>query len=537
MKQELTTPPQSAPALRAYLWLLVAVTGALLLYALLTWLFWLSSWIPTPRTSIGTVTKNSASGTMLLVLIGITLYTLYVLGALILWWRPVFRQQTQLIWTGAIAASMLLLWAYPVTSTDVFDYFFRSRMAVTYDANPYLALPNQFKSDPFLRYIGWPNAPSAYGPLWEYLSYGSVWLGGDSLLRNVLLYKALAAITHLVCGLLIGTLVTDARTRTLSVYLWLFSPLALWELVAVGHNDGLMIITLLLALVAVRHDRYWLAVLALTGGALIKFLPAIFLPLVVLAWLRSEPTWWRRGRALVLASLLFCVPVGVLYAPFWDLPPAFASLPLDAKLMAIWQGRTTTLHNLAVREGFLNASPLAVVSYLLQTDGSLRLINSVMQALTQPIAEQTDVQGAVSSFGTILLGLSLLWQCWHIWFRRRPLVSAFLGLLLWYVLVSSQWFQPWYIVWILAIFALRPTFGMWIWLTAWALMAQASYLLQYIVLPTLKLGGQTLEAQALYVVVIYTLPLALWLWTTYWRTNQPSGATEQQPAVPQSVVQ
>jgi hypothetical protein len=98
--------------------------------------------------------------------------------------------------------------------------------------------------------------------------------------------------------------------------------------------------------------------------------------------------------------------------------------------------------------------------------------------------------------------------------------------LLWYVLASSQWFQPWYIVWIFAIFVLRPAYGTWRWLTAWAMMAQASYLLQYIVLPALKLSGQTLAAQVLYVLVIYTLPLALWLWTTYWRRNEPPVSAE-----------
>lgn len=537
MNQEPPATQSYAPSIRAYLWLVFAIGASLLLFALLTYLFWLPTWIPTPRASIGTVTKRTVGGTILLSLIGITLYLVYAVGALVLWRGPVFRQQTQLIWAGAIAVSTVLLWAYPVTSTDIFDYFFRSRMAVTYGANPYLALPNQFKTDPFLRYIGWPNAPSAYGPLWEYLSYGMVWLGGNSLLWNVLLYKGLAAVTHLLTGLLISALVPETRLRTLSLYLWLFSPLALWELIGVGHNDGLMIITLLAALVAVRHDRYWLAVIALTAGALIKFLPAIFLPLVVSAWLRNETTWPRRGRALLLAGLLFCIPVCLLYAPFWDVPTTFAGLTFDAKISAIWQGRTRTLRNLAVREGFLNASPLAVISYLLQTDGSLRGINNVLQALGQPIVEKNDVRGAVSSFGTLLLGLGLLWQCWHIWFRCRPLGSAFLSLLLWYILVSSQWFQPWYVVWILAIFVLRPTYSMWLWLTTWAMMAQASYLLQYIVLPTIKLGGQTLAAQVLYVLFIYTLPLVLWLWTTYWQRDQQLDTTEPhqtqvQPVIP-----
>lgn len=512
--------------LRNYLWLLVAITGTLLVYAALTWLCWLPAWIQTPRVSVSNITNRTFSGASLLALFGLTLYTLYVLGALILWSAEPRPEHRWLIWAGALAASLLLLWCYPITSTDIFDYFFRSRMTLTYGANPYLALPNQYKTDPFIRHIGWPNAPSAYGPLWEHLSASLVRLGNGSLIVAVLLYKLLALFTYLLSGLLIGRLAEDQRLQTLSLYLWLLSPLTLWELVAVGHNDGLMVLALLLAIGAARLQRHWIAVLALTAGVLIKFLPAIFLPLVVIHWMRAQPSWIRRLSVAALSLALFITSAAGLYAGFWHLPPDFARLDIGGKLDALWDGRTTTLHNLAVREGFLNAAPLAVLSYLLQTPRSLALINTMFQSLALPLADTNDVRSALSTFGNVLLVVGLAWQCWHVWFRARPLQHAFLGLLLWYVLASSQWFQPWYIVWLLAIFAIIPTrTGFW-WLTGWAMMAQSSYLLQYVVLPSLKLGGQTLEAQALYLLLIYTLPLVVWLLTRYGPLRSHAAASE-----------
>lgn len=513
---EANTSPAAMQALQR---LMLIGLGMIALYNALAALFFLPSLLPRARVTIGTITNRSSTGMLMLALTGITLYALYIAGAVLLSRQALHKRTMLIVWGGAVLMSSILLWCYPVTSTDIFDYQFRSHMSVTYNANPYLALPNQFKNDPFFRYLGWPNAPSAYGPLWENLSWLLVWIGGRSLLSHVLLYKLLAIAAHLLSGAVICAIVRDPRWRLLGTYLWLWSPLALWEFAAVGHNDGLLVLSLLLAIWAVQHDRHWAAVLALTAGALFKFLPAIFLPLVVLHWMRRRPTWPERGRVFGLSLLLFFVPLILLYAPYWDLPASFAQLDLGQKLAAIWQGRERTLRNMAVREGFLNASPLAVISYLLREQPSLNAINSVLRGLSLPIADANDVRAAVSGFGSGMFGLGLLWQSWNVWYRQREMQPAFFGLLLWYLLAGSQWFQPWYVLWLLALVALRPhprSFG---WLIAWMMMAQASYLLQYIILPNLNISGQSLQAQVYYLLLIYLLPLIVWL--LGWHLHRP----------------
>lgn len=490
--------------------LLLLATMALV-YAAVAFSFSLGEWLPRGRVSIGTVTGRSTGGAIMLSLIGCALYACYVAGALLLWRAGPLPHMNRWLWGGALIATGALAWAYPVTSTDIFDYLFRSHMTATYGANPYLEPPRQFKDDPWIRYVGWPNAPSAYGPLWELIGWRMVLWGGSSLIANVLLLKALAIAAFLGSGLVIQHLTRTQRWQQLAVFLWLWSPLALWEFAANGHNDGLLVVALLLALWAVRRDRHWLAVLALTAGALFKFLPAIFLPLVVLDWMRHQATWSRRIGVGVISCLLFAAPTVLLYAPYWDLPPSFAELGFFDQVAAIWHGRATTLRNIAVREMFLNASPLAVVSYLLRTPVGLSYINDLLATSGWGATTDEAVRRAISSVGTILLALGLLWQSWHVWWNRRDLVAAFWGLLLWYILVSSQWFQPWYVVWLLALFVLNPRRSTFAWLTAWALMAQASYLLQYIMFPNAEIRGQTLEAQLWYLVVIYSLPLAVWL--------------------------
>lgn len=504
------TPAERAATL-TLLRLALILTGMAALYAVLTWQFLLPTLIARPRVTVGTLTNRSLIGAVQLGLSGLTLHALYIGGALLLWRGAHHRRLAELIWFGALGMALLLIWVYPVTSTDLFDYLFRGRMAVVYGENPYLALPNQLRNDPLFRYIGWPNAPSAYGPLWEDLSWLLTWLGDGRLSLSVLLYKLLATVAYLGCGAVIADYLDDPRARLIGVYLWLWSPLALWEFAAIGHNDALLVIALLLALWAAKRERYPLAVLALVAGALFKFLPAIFLPLVVLDWLRRQPTWAGRGRVLSVAALICLVPTVLLYAPYWDLPPHFGRLGAAEQLTAIWQGRVRTLHNVAVREDFLNASPLAVLSYQLQTSGALEQINRLAGLIGQDGITGGHVRGAVSALGSGLLALGLVWQCWQVWFRRRALQVACFGLLLWYILAGSQWFQPWYLLWPLGVFALRPTRSTFIVLAVWAMMAQASYLLQYFILPTIRLSGQTLEAQIYYLLLIYPLPLIVWL--------------------------
>jgi hypothetical protein len=496
---------------RRRVWLLVLLATMALLYAALAWTFPLTTWLPRGRASIGTVTQRSVGGALTLALFGIALYGCYLGGALLLWRAGPLPRLTRWLWGGALTTACVLAWTYPVTSTDIFDYLFRSHMLATYGANPYLVLPNHFKQDPWFRYVGWPNAPSAYGPLWEIIGWQLARWGGSSLLANVLLLKALAIGAFASSGLLIQQLTQGRRWQQLSLYLWLWSPLTLWEFAASGHNDGLLVVALLLALWAVRRNQYWLAVLALTAGALFKFLPAIFLPLVVLYWMRHESIWARRLAVGGIACLLFAVPTVVLYTPYWDLPASFAQLGLAEQLAAIWNGRVTTLHNITVREAFLNASPLALLSYALRTSTSLTQLNEMLVRVGWGSVTEDLVRGVISAGSTLVLGGGLLYQCWQVWRHQRDLRTAFWGLLLWYILAGSQWFQPWYLVWLLALFVVRPRRRTYAWLTAWALMAQASYLLQYIVLPNAKIGGQTLGAQAWYVVAIYTLPLLVWL--------------------------
>ena len=248
--------------------------GSIVIYAGLAWSFRLPLLAERARVSIGTLTGRATAGALSIALVAITLYVLYITGAVLLWRSKPTPRLRLLVWAGAATSTALLLWSYPVTSTDVWDYLFRGRLSAVYGANPYLEVPRQFTSDPFYPYVGWPNAPSAYGPLWETASLLLALLGGESKIRGVLLYKATAAAAFLLCGAAIEAGAVRREQRLLGVYLWLWSPLALWEFAGAGHNDALLVLSLLGALLAAQRGRYALAVAALTLARAVQVLAA-----------------------------------------------------------------------------------------------------------------------------------------------------------------------------------------------------------------------------------------------------------------------
>ncbi len=492
----LKTPSLAGFPVRRVIVLLALALGGLLVYAALVLRYPLETYIAVPRANIGSLDGRNPRSAFLLASAGLLLHALYV-GAVLLcwWWRPSLKLSS-LVWGYALAAGTVLTLIWPVTSTDVFDYIFRGRMASHFGVNPYTTLPNRFKSDPLFTYIGWPNAPSAYGPLWELMSARMAALGGTSVWRNVLLHKALALITFLLCGWVINRIVRERSTheQLLASMIWLWSPLALWEIPAVGHNDGLLVLSLLLAVWAIMRDSYRWATIALVVGALFKFLPAIMLPLIAAYVLRSRTTWPARIGALVEMGVITVTLVVLAYLPYWE-------------------GRHT-LTNIALREKFLNAAPLAVVTHALSQWYSVDVVRPM-----------------VSRVGSALLATGILWQMWRIWRHGREMRTAFFGLLTWYLVIASQWFQPWYVLWLLALLALRPSRSTFGWVAVWALSGQASYLLQYFILAWLRWPGNQLNAQILYLLLIFIPPLIVWIIGQLVVRAYPRGIRSPEPSL------
>ncbi len=226
-----------------------------------------------------------------------------------------------------ILFALALTFAQPLASRDLFHYVMEGRILGAHGANPFLFPPSAFPADPFFRFSNWDDYTSPYGPLWVTLAAGLTLLAGDSLVWSVILFKLVALAGYLACGALIwGVLRRLGRPPLPGTTLWLWNPLVLLEFPGAGHNDVLMLAGMLLGLWLLLGGRPRVALVAVTIGALVKYVALALGPLILWRRLRPLPGWPARARE----ALRLCLPAGLLFvaalAPFWIGPRTLGPL-------------------------------------------------------------------------------------------------------------------------------------------------------------------------------------------------------------------
>jgi hypothetical protein len=250
-------------------------------------------------------------GTLLLFL---TLATIYVLGYLVL-----IRQTTLSRWARlavvllVVGPGIITLFIYPVGALDAFNYMIELKLAYGYGANPYLVTFADYRSDPFALPAFLVDVPLFYGPVWL-LAHGLpvAVVGFGSIVTLLGALKIFNLVLLLLTGLLIFRAQGQGQRGWIGAYLFLANPLVLFEGIGNAHNDILMTLLLVAALVALS-DRSVTAPAWLALAALVKFFAVALAPIVLVA-ARRHGWGWRR---LVFAGLLAALVVAGTVAPFW----------------------------------------------------------------------------------------------------------------------------------------------------------------------------------------------------------------------------
>jgi hypothetical protein len=378
-----------------------------------------------PLRDIAKLTRGDPAGQAAFVLTFAALSALYYAA-----WRLCRGRTEPAMWRalilGLAAANFALLWLYPIGAADVFDNIVRGRITAVYGGNPYYETPRAYRVDAFYRYSAWPDATSAYGPVWELMAAGLSRLAGHQVLANLLAHKLAGILFYAGCAALIARLLGRyAPGRTLQgVCLFAWNPLVLYETAGNGHNDIVMVFLILLGLEALSRRRPTLGALAFMGGALVKFIPVLLVPIALADGWRAR-AGWQRWRFLTLASLACAALALVTYGLFLRPGQALQALDLD---------RRATL--------FTTSLPAFVQAQLELRFGE---------------ADSGRLVGVSAAGSTVLAALLAAWWYWREaggdWLRP---VRAVAGVLLFYLLITCLWFQAWYAVWPVALAALLP---------------------------------------------------------------------------------
>ncbi|HET9223290.1 MAG TPA: glycosyltransferase 87 family protein, partial [Roseiflexaceae bacterium] len=415
-----------------------------LLYAFgITARYPLAAGLRTPRVSWYTLSGYSLRAGLFFAL---------VVGLLILCYAVALRQALRLggrsafvplaiIVGGWLLSSAALLGAYPGESLDIFDYTFRGRMLVEYGASPLAIAPSAYWTKPFYPYITWRGQVDTYGPLWEYASGLVAWvvspvLGrGDSQVAYIAGYRLLAILLAGLGGLIIALMVrrSDPAHVPAALLAWLWNPLLLVATAIGAHNDIVMMLAVLAALLLFQRRRWVTGLLALALAAHVKLTALLILPVLGL-WLARRCGWRRALRDGAIALAL--------------------ALPLSWLLYAPLGGWITLRRMLNERAQLLINSPADLVYHLLQEQRGW---------------SESAAWRAVTLGATILFFVGAAAVLAWLWRSGRRLApdqeSVASDELLWrgcvtvtllYLLVGSFWFQHWYLLWILAPSALLP---------------------------------------------------------------------------------
>lgn len=296
--------------------------------------------------------------------------------------------------------------APPLGLTDMTNYVGYARLGALHHLDPYVHTPAAAAFDPSFPWVTWRHYRSPYGPLFTLLTYALAPLG---IVWTFWALKALVTAAALGCLALVWHCARALGRAPLGAVAFVgLNPAWLVWAVGGGHNDTLMELLALAALLLALRGRHAL------GGAAAVLAGAVKVPaLVVLPFLGVEPASRRR---LVAGAAVAGVAVAIVTAL------AFGSLaPLTA----------------FQRQGDF-VSKRSVIGQLVSLFGGSALSPWVRTAAT-------------AALGVALIG------CFAWALRTRRWLDGYAWATI-ALVAALLWVFPWYVVWLLPAAALtqRP---------------------------------------------------------------------------------
>lgn len=325
-------------------------------------------------------------------------------------WRNLAREKVPLAREASHAAPILLVAAFlrlalvlapPTPSTDAYRYSWEGRVANA-GLDPYRLPPAAqelaFLRRPYDARINNPGLTAIYPPL-ALSAFRLV----ASVSPDARAQKGFFALCDLaVCALLMRLL----RRRELplawaAVYAW--HPLVVVEFAAAGHLDSLMMLGVLAGLELWESERQELAAVVWAAAALVKVVPIVLLP-----WLLI-----RRPRAAAVFAIVL----------------AAGLVPALPGLRAALTGAPGSGISAFAAGWLANPSLHALLSRLIPSEAVRRLLlAAAVAAASVPWARRCGADGTLYLLGILLA-----------------------------VLLASPVVQPWYVLWVLPLALLSPS--------------------------------------------------------------------------------
>ncbi len=322
-----------------------------------------------------------------------------------------------------------LILAPPLFSRDVYSYVAQGRVVAS-GQDPYVTgvavIDGWFEEgvDPM-----WAETPTPYGPFWLLIARGVANFSPDQPLLAALAFR-IAALLGL--ALLVAYLPRLAFAQGIdpSQALWLgvLNPLVVMHVVSGAHNDALMIGLIVMGFALGRQGHPIAGVTAIALAGAVKPIALLALPFAGLIWAGLDAGWGARIRAWVLTLLVTAV--------------VFIVASVLAGVGPGWIGALTTPGE--VRTWLSPATAIGMLIGTATTSLGLTLDDVLVVTVVRAL-------GTLAALG--IVAWLILRPC-----GRSPVHGAALAFLT--VILLGPVIQPWYLLWILPLFAvtgLGPT--------------------------------------------------------------------------------
>jgi hypothetical protein len=475
------------------------------------------------RVSMGWIADRYWAAALTLAFAIVALFLLYVSA-----YRILRQQSSRRLWGlvlfGALTFGMINFLVFPISSTDIYDYVSRGRISGFHGGNPLVEVPEDYPEDPYVQLAAWRKDPSAYGPFWEVLSGLIGRFSGGPLWNDMLGYKSIALISYTVSVLFIASILRRvAPHQSLSGTLFFaWNPLVILEGIANAHNDMLMIALLLgcfwfltrnpiepLRNTSTQQNelRNTLALVLLTLAVLVKFIPLLLLPPLLLYLSVKQ----GNGNSRYRKWFLYLIPaaiIGVLYYwVFWEWPEITSNILQRTGMFRMSLASATKLFLAKfLEEGwamgiasalFLGIFGIGYFILIVQMAAKLRIFARWQVSLERIVPVGI---GRIKAWIDQLQRETTETRYWDV------LISTCLNIFLLYLLLGSLWFWPWYLIWPLALLALVQDRRMVKVLMVVSCAGQLSYMLWNFVWYWMGIEWETLYVIEMLVLALLLLP-------------------------------
>ncbi len=317
-------------------------------------------------------------------------------------------------WTVPLAASL------PLFSRDVFAYIAQGQVMVA-NLNPYVDGYSQISN--YLQ-IGaddlWAQSPTPYGPVFLWIEEGIVRITGGHPDTSIILFRVVALIGVAMCVYLVPRL-AELHSINPQRALWLTAanPLFLINFVAAIHNDSLMMGLALAGLYLAATKRPILGIVLITLSVGVKPITLIFLPFVGLMWA-------GRGASLARRFLYWAATAGLSFGILWI-------MGLINGFGFGWVGALSTPGSV-----WMWYAPVGIIGLVIATLGD---------ALGLQGWDLATGFHMLARLASLLIIALQIFRGDHSRLVRR-LAIAFAS-----IVVLSPLIQPWYVVWLIPLFA------------------------------------------------------------------------------------